>query len=229
MRQVDSSTGETPSDAELILQVRSGDRDAFGVLYERHSAAARALARQYVPAADAEDVVADAFSKLFEMLRRGVGPDAGFRPYLYTMVRHRSFDVSRGAARTRPSTDDEIESVLGRVASKDDPTLQGFERSVIAKAYVDLPERWREVLWYVLVDELKPAQVAPVLGLSPNGVSALLYRAKEALRAGYLQQHLSHAPSDTCRTVSRSGLTSCPWCSCKIRPLLNGSVWSVEP
>src|SRR5690606_984595 len=59
-----------------------------------------------------------------------------------------------------------------------------------------------EVLWYVLVDDLKPAQVAPVLGLNPNGVSALLYRAKEALRAGYLQQHLTHAPSDTCRTVN---------------------------
>lgn len=202
MRQVESSTGETPSDAELILQVRAGDRDAFGVLYERHSAAARALARQYVSPADAEDVVADAFSKLFEMLRRGVGPDAGFRPYLYTMVRHRSFDLTRSAQRTRPSTDDEIESVLGRVASKDDPALDGFERSVIAKAYVDLPERWREVLWYVLVDELKPAQVAPVLGLSPNGVSALLYRAKEALRAGYLQQHLTHSPSDMCRTVN---------------------------
>lgn len=202
MKQAESSTGETPSDAELILQVRSGDRDAFGVLYERHAAAARALARQYVSAADAEDVVGDAFSKLFEMLRRGAGPDAGFRPYLYTVVRHRAFDVSRGAARTRPSTDDEIESVLGRVASEEDPALAGFERSVIAKAYVDLPERWREVLWYVLVDDLKPAQVAPVLGLSPNGVSALLYRAKEALRAGYLQQHLTHAPSDTCRSVN---------------------------
>jgi RNA polymerase sigma factor (sigma-70 family) len=202
VKQAESSTGGTPSDAELILQVRSGDRDAFGVLYERHAAAARALARQYVSSADAEDVVADAFSKLFEMLRRGAGPDAGFRPYLYTVVRHRAFDVSRGAARTRPSTDDEIESVLGRVASEEDPTLAGFERSVIAKAYVDLPERWREVLWYVLVDDLKPAQVAPVLGLSPNGVSALLYRAKEALRAGYLQQHLTHAPSDTCRSVN---------------------------
>ncbi|WP_369370141.1 RNA polymerase sigma factor [Promicromonospora sp. Populi] len=202
MKQAESSTGETPSDAELILQVRSGDRDAFGVLYERHAGAARALARQYVSPADAEDVVADAFSTLFEMLRRGAGPDAGFRPYLYTVVRHRAFDVSRGAARTRPSTDDEIESVLGRVASNEDPALLGFERSVIAKAYVDLPERWREVLWYVLVDDLKPAQVAPVLGLSPNGVSALLYRAKEALRAGYLQQHLTHAPSDMCRTVN---------------------------
>lgn len=202
MKQAESSTGGTPSDAELILQVRSGDRDAFGVLYERHAAAARALARQYVSPADAEDVVGDAFSKLFEMLRRGAGPDAGFRPYLYTVVRHRAFDVSRGAARTRPSTDDEIESVLGRVASEEDPALAGFERSVVSKAYFDLPERWREVLWYVLVDDLKPAQVAPVLGLSPNGVSALLYRAKEALRAGYLQQHLTHAPSDTCRSVN---------------------------
>lgn len=202
MKQAESSTGGTPSDAELILQVRSGDRDAFGVLYERHAAAARALARQYVSSADAEDVVADAFSKLFEMLRRGAGPDAGFRPYLYTVVRHRAFDVSRGAARIRPTTDDEIESVLGRVASEEDPALAGFERSVVSKAYFDLPERWREVLWYVLVDDLKPAQVAPVLGLSPNGVSALLYRAKEALRAGYLQQHLTHAPSDTCRSVN---------------------------
>lgn len=202
MKQVESSTGGTPSDAELILQVRSGDREAFGVLYERHAGAARALARQYVSPADADDVVADAFSKLFEMLRRGAGPDAGFRPYLYTVVRHRSFDVSRGAARTRPSTDDEIESVLGRVASEEDPALAGFERSVVSKAYFELPERWREVLWYVLVDDLKPAQVAPVLGLSPNGVSALLYRAKEALRAGYLQQHLTHAPSDTCRAVN---------------------------
>lgn len=202
VKQAESSTGETPSDAELILQVRSGNREAFGVLYERHAAAARALARQYVSPADAEDVVADAFSKLFEMLRRGAGPDAGFRPYLYTVVRHRAFDVKRGAARTRPSTDDEIESVLGRVASEEDPALAGFERSVIYRAYADLPERWREVLWYVLVDEVKPAQVAPLLGLSPNGVSALLYRAKEALRAGYLQQHLTHAPSDTCRSVN---------------------------
>lgn len=203
VKQVESSTGgTTPSDAELILQVRSGDRDAFGVLYERHAGAARALARQYVSHADADDVVADAFSKLFEMLHRGAGPDAGFRTYLYTVVRHRSFDVSRGAARTRPTTDDEIESVLGRVASEEDPALAGFERSVVSKAYFDLPGRWREVLWYVLVDDLKPAQVAPVLGLSPNGVSALLYRAKEALRAGYLQQHLTHAPSDTCRSVN---------------------------
>ncbi|MBE1875878.1 sigma-70 family RNA polymerase sigma factor, partial [Myceligenerans pegani] len=202
MTQVDRGAGEAPSDAELILQVRSGDREAFGTLYTRHAAAARALARQYVKPGDAEDVVADAFSKLYEMLRRGAGPDSGFRTYLYTVVRHRAYDVSRGASRMRPAEDAEIEAALGRVASSEDPALQGFERSVVSRAYFGLPERWREVLWYCLVDDLKPAQVAPVLGLTPNGVSALLYRAKDALRDGYLQQHLTHAPSDTCRAVN---------------------------
>ncbi|RPF19657.1 sigma-70 family RNA polymerase sigma factor [Myceligenerans xiligouense] len=202
MTQVDRGAGEAPSDAELILQVRSGDREAFGALYTRHAAAARALARQYVKPGDAEDVVADAFGKLYEMLRRGAGPDSGFRTYLYTVVRHRAYDVSRGANRMRPAEDAEIEAALGRVASSEDPALQGFERSVVSRAYFGLPERWREVLWYCLVDDLKPAQVAPVLGLTPNGVSALLYRAKDALRDGYLQQHLTHAPSDTCRAVN---------------------------
>ncbi|GAB3175186.1 hypothetical protein GCM10027059_48560 [Myceligenerans halotolerans] len=202
MTQVDRGAGEAPSDAELILQVRSGDREAFGALYTRHAAAARALARQYVKPGDAEDVVADAFGKLYEMLRRGAGPDSGFRTYLYTVVRHRAYDVSRGANRMRPTEDAEIEAALGRVASSEDPALRGFERSVVSRAYFGLPERWREVLWYCLVDDLKPAQVAPVLGLTPNGVSALLYRAKDALRDGYLQQHLTHAPSDTCRAVN---------------------------
>ncbi|GAB4086626.1 hypothetical protein GCM10028784_32560 [Myceligenerans cantabricum] len=202
MTQVDRGAGDAPSDAELIFQVRSGDREAFGALYTRHAAAARALARQYVKPGDAEDVVADAFSKLYEMLRRGAGPDSGFRTYLYTVVRHRAYDVSRGASRMRPTEDEEIEAALGRVASSEDPALEGFERSVVSRAYFALPERWREVLWYCLVDDLKPAQVAPVLGLTANGVSALLYRAKDALRDGYLQQHLTHAPSDTCRVVN---------------------------
>ena len=202
MTQVDRGAGDAPSDAELILQVRSGDREAFGALYSRHSTAALYLARQYVNHSDADDVVADAFSKLYEMLRRGAGPDSGFRTYLYTVVRHRAYDVSRGATRMRPAEHEEIEAALGRVASSEDPAIQGFERSVVSRAYFALPERWREVLWYCLVDDLRPAQVAPVLGLSAPGVSSLLYRAKDALRDGYLQQHLSHAPSDTCRAVN---------------------------
>jgi hypothetical protein len=44
--------------------------------------------------------------------------------------------------------------------------------------------------------------VAPLLGLTANGVAALAYRAREGLRQAYLQMHLSRAVRDECRPVA---------------------------
>src|SRR5690606_6582715 len=52
------------------------------------------------------------------------------------------------------------------------------------------PERWQAVLWYAEVEAMKPAAIAPLLGVSPNGVSALLLRAREGLRDAYVVAHL---------------------------------------
>ncbi|WP_407320319.1 sigma-70 family RNA polymerase sigma factor [Isoptericola halotolerans] len=198
------SDGTAPSDGELILEVRGGSLDAYGALYERHAAAAQLLARQYVNmASDADDVVAEAFHRVLGVLQQGDGPDTHFRAYLFTVVRRLAADLSRRARRTRPTADDgTFESALGPSASPEDPALAGFENSVVARAYERLPERWQAVLWYTEVEQLTPAQVAPILGLTPNGVSALAYRAREGLRVGYLQQHLTAEPADSCRAVS---------------------------
>ncbi|MFC8922497.1 sigma-70 family RNA polymerase sigma factor [Cellulosimicrobium sp. NPDC057127] len=195
---------EAFSDAELITAVRAGDASAFGVLYERHAAAARTVARQYVRStADADDVVSDAFARTLSVLQNGGGPDVTFRAYLFTVVRRLSYDLVKGARRTEP-TDDErtFESAFGPMASTEDPTLEGFERSVVTRAYQTLPERWRAVLWYTEVESLSPAEIAPILGLTANGVSALAYRAREGLRQAYLQQHLSSVPAKECEGVS---------------------------
>lgn len=198
------SGDSAPSDAELILEVRGGDLEAYGALYARHAGAARALARQYVRvAADAEDIVAEAFDRVLRVLQHGGGPDLTFRAYLFTVVRRLAADVARGARRTRPTDDDgTFEAALGRYASNDDAALADFDRTVVALAYRSLPERWQAVLWYTEIENLSPAEIAPILGLTPNGVSALAYRAREGLRVGYLQQHLSQDPDDACRVVN---------------------------
>ncbi|MBN0041835.1 sigma-70 family RNA polymerase sigma factor [Cellulosimicrobium cellulans] len=195
---------EAFSDAELITAVREGDTSAYGVLYERHAAAARTVARQYVRSpADADDVVSDAFARTLSVLQAGGGPDVTFRAYLFTVVRRLSYDLVNGARRTQP-TDDErtFETAFGPMASTEDPTLEGFERSTVTRAYQELPERWRAVLWYTEVENLSPAEIAPILGLTANGVSALAYRAREGLRQAYLQQHLTSVPAEECRTVN---------------------------
>ena len=67
----------------------------------------------------------------------------------------------------------------------------GWRASYAARAFARLPERWRAVLWHTEVEGESPAQVAPLLGLTPNGVAALAYRARERLRQMYLQEHIA--------------------------------------
>ncbi|GAA0597344.1 hypothetical protein GCM10010174_10940 [Kutzneria viridogrisea] len=197
-----------PSDAELIDSVRSGDTQAYGSLYERHVSAAYNLARQLTRStAEADDLVAEAFAKVLDTLRAGRGPDTAFRAYLLTALRHTAYD------KTRRDRKLELAEDVSTVASPEsvsvpfsDTAVSGLERSLAAKAFARLPERWQAVLWHTEIEGQSPAEVAPLLGLTANGVSALAYRAREGLRQAYLQVHLAESSADRCRaTVDRLG------------------------
>ncbi|RJL31987.1 sigma-70 family RNA polymerase sigma factor [Bailinhaonella thermotolerans] len=196
------------SDAAVMAVVREGEATAYSALYERHVDAARALARQLVRAEEAEDVVAETFARLLDLLRRGGGPSDGFRPYLLTSMRHVVHDRSRAergeGSAERPASGDVV--VLGQADPFADPAVRRLERTLIARAYDSLPERWRTVLWHTEVERARPAQLAPLFGLAPNGVAALAYRAREGMRQAYLQMHLAAALGQACRpTIERLG------------------------
>jgi len=72
-----------------------------------------------------------------------------------------------------------------------DPAVAGLESTLAARAFAQLPERWQTVLWHTEVEGEGLAEVAVLLGLTPNGVSALAYRAREGLRQAYLREHLA--------------------------------------
>jgi RNA polymerase sigma factor (sigma-70 family) len=197
-------TLEGPSDAELIARVRGGDLEAYGELFGRHHLAAERMARQLVPANDADDLASDAFAKVLDALRSGGGPDVSFRAYLLTTVRRVHVDRVRSGRKVQ--TTDDIASYERTPETFDDPTVTGFESGAAAKAFASLPERWQAVLWHTEVEGEKPAAIAPLLGLTANGVSALAYRAREGLRQAYLQQHLADVAGDRCRwTTERLG------------------------
>ncbi|WP_051108879.1 sigma-70 family RNA polymerase sigma factor [Actinomadura flavalba] len=177
-----------PSDALLIARIRGGDPSAYGTLYERHYAAARSLAGHLITGDAADDAVQEAFAKILDVLRRGGGPRADFRPYLLTAVRRTVYDRYRGDRRLQPTAEME-DYDPGRPF--EDTMVEGLERSMIVRAYRSLPERWRAVLWHTEIEGSRPADVAPMLGMTPNGVAALAYRAREGLRQAYLQMHLA--------------------------------------
>ncbi|MEV0661640.1 sigma-70 family RNA polymerase sigma factor [Actinomadura luteofluorescens] len=188
-----------PSDAALISRIREGDDAAYGTLYERHLPAARGLAGHLAGRDGAEDAVQDAFAKVLSVLKRGGGPDTGFRPYLLTAVRRTVYDRQRVDRRVHHT--DDIEAYDVEVPF-DDPAVEELERSMVARAFLALPERWQTVLWHTEVEDGKPADVAPILGLTANGAAALAYRAREGLRQAYLQMHLNGLDTgDACRPV----------------------------
>jgi len=83
-----------------------------------------------------------------------------------------------------------------------DPAVADLERTMVARAFASLPQRWQAVLWHTEIEGARPAEVATLLGLTANGVAALAYRAREGLRQAYLQMHLSGEAREQCRPVA---------------------------
>lgn len=184
----------------LLNRLRTGEDAAFRELFELHASAVRRLARSLAAdSSEAEDITAETFFRVLQALRRGNGPREHVRAYLLTVARRVSWEW-HGARRDVPVTDDELTSRAGAGA---DAHTRTAEHSLITTAFTSLPERWRSVLWQTEVEGEQPAVVAPHFGLSANATAALARRARQGLRAAYLQAHLAmNRTSDvSCRGV----------------------------
>lgn len=191
-------THET-DEQDLLTRLRSGQDEAFGELFERHAPAVRRLACSLAnDPAEADDITAETFFRVLRAIKRGNGPHDNIRGYLLTVARRVAWEW-RGASHDVPVSDDELTSRAGATESA---CARSAEYALITRAFVSLPERWRTVLWRTEVEGAQPAKVAPHFGLTPNATAALARRARQGLRAAYLQAHLStYQGNASCRSV----------------------------
>jgi RNA polymerase sigma factor (sigma-70 family) len=199
----DQNSKVTTSDAELIETARSGDARAFGELWRRHYRSAARVARQFTSSIDADDLVSEAYARIYQRVLAGGGPTGAFRPYLYTTIRNLA--SSWGAASRDVQVDIIEDFEDDRIP--DDPAAWALDRTLTARAFRSLPERWQTVLWYTEVEGMDPHEVAPLMGMTANSVAALSYRAREGLRKAWLQAHVTDAAaSGECQwAMSRLG------------------------
>jgi RNA polymerase sigma factor (sigma-70 family) len=199
-----AGTGRPDSDSEadalLLDAVSRGDRRAFGELYRLHYDCAHGLARTLLGSAqDADDLVAESFAKVFQRMLSGSGTIRGFRSYLLTTVRMTSYERMAGEG----MIDRRVEfSELVLPAVERDPVVEEFDATLAARALDSLPERWRTVLIHVEIERRPIITVAGLLGIQPNAVSALAFRARRALRVAYVQLHVMRAGDAACREPS---------------------------
>lgn len=193
----------TTSDESLVERTRSGDQSAFAELWRRHYRSGARVARQFTSSIDADDLVSEAYTRIYQRVLAGGGPTGAFRPYLYTTIRNLA---STWGARAKDVQVDDIAD-FEDPDTLDDPASLALDRTLTARAFRSLPERWQSVLWYTEVEGMDPHEVAPILGMTANGVAALSYRAREGLRKAWLQAHINDASaSGECQwTISRIG------------------------
>lgn len=198
-----SSQGDAPiSDEPLIAAVRRGEVDAYAQLYRKHEEPARRTAQLCAgDLADQQDLVAEAFVRVLVAILGGGGPRDNLRPYLMVAIRnlassrwHRERRVDRYGADAEATADTEA-------AACDQIVVGRWRERVLWEAFRELPPRWRAVLWHMEVNGAHPSDLAPTLGLSPNGVSALAVRAREGLRKAYLQAQVPDAHDPCCRSA----------------------------
>jgi DNA-directed RNA polymerase specialized sigma24 family protein len=83
-----------------ILPVGDVAGQTYEELYVEHAPAARRVALSMVRRDVADDIVAEAFTRVLGAIRAGGGPGLAFRAYLLTAVRNTANDWLRASRRT---------------------------------------------------------------------------------------------------------------------------------
>lgn len=197
-----SSIGRELEDDELVAYVRSGDQDAFALLYDRHMQTALRLARR-CSSRDAEDLCAEAFTVTLRAIKNGHGPHGPLKSYLSTVIRNTAANWSqrdRALLFVGELTD------LPDTSTEADFAVSDLDRELVVQAFASLPERWRGVLTETVINSRPPDSVAATLNLSTSATCSLAYRAREGLRQAYLQAHVTRVASPACKPfASRLG------------------------
>lgn len=158
----------------------TGDRDAFAALYDRlgHRLYATACT-MLASTADAEDVVHDLFVELARCRQRLAGVD-DLDAYVFTMLRHAAGRRLRRRSLARRSLDRLGRERLDAHGFATPPAEPGEDG--LAAAVAALPAEQREVVALKIDGGLTFAEIAAVLGVSPNTAASRYRYALEKLR-----------------------------------------------
>jgi RNA polymerase sigma-70 factor, ECF subfamily len=177
------------ADEQLVQRVLNGDVFLFELLMRRHNQrvyrAARSILRDD---SESEDVMQETYLRAYQHLAQFEGR-ARFSTWLTRIAVNESIRRAAFSGRYEPLSEDgrEGEDELTPGIQKSSPTpesdLSRTEMtSILEKAILTLPERYRLVVMLRDVEEMSTAETAEALSLSEANVKVRLHRAHELLR-----------------------------------------------
>ena len=183
--------GVQSPDSAIIVRIASGDERALGDLYDRYGGMAFSLACAIVgERADAEEVVADAFSQIW---RSAAGFDPGrgsVTAWVATIARTRALDLVRSRRRrarvleeAAVVTDEGETLVLAPTAQATDRGAEQSEAAaLVRRSLADLPPPQRRVIEMAYFGGLSQSEIATELSEPLGTVKTRMRAGMERLR-----------------------------------------------
>jgi RNA polymerase sigma-70 factor (ECF subfamily) len=172
-----------PTDNELVSRLLSGDAAAFTALYDRYAPLAYSVALRIVNRPDrSEDVVQEAFIKLWNSAQSFDGRRGSLRSWLMTMVRNRAIDHVRG--RFRHDAEELSLTLDIQAAQGTDPfehAAQSEERRAIASALASLSPEQKKTVELAYFGGLSQPEIAGAMGVPLSTVKGRMRLALEKL------------------------------------------------
>jgi RNA polymerase sigma-70 factor (ECF subfamily) len=170
---------EVGEDERLLSAVAGGDREALGLLYDRHAPRMLALATRLLGSPrEAEDLVHDVFLEAWHRARQYDAERGSVRAWLMLRTRSRSLDALRAQKRA-PKV--ELEAT-GPRASEGPDASDAHDGRKLHGLLQDLPQEQHAVLELAYFGGYSFTEIAERLAIPVGTVKSRMSRAIDALR-----------------------------------------------
>lgn len=187
-------TTAEPDDATLLAGVHRGDPDALVAIYDRYGRLAFALAYRVLGnASTAEEVVQDAFTRLWQQAGAYDASRGNARTWLLTIVHNRSIDMLRGR-HGRQRTEQDLSAVAYRASSTDVWTevSERLRREQVQAAVRELPDDQQAAIKLAYFDGLTHQEIAEQTGLPLGTVKGRMRLGLRKLRGILHTEEMTH-------------------------------------
>jgi RNA polymerase sigma-70 factor (ECF subfamily) len=175
---------ETSPDNQLMLQVKDGDLDKLGPLFERYKMPLyRYLYLKTRDGAASEDLVQNVFERIIRYRER-FRPEGEFKSWIFGIAHNLAVDFLRKRSRNRQLDRERGEENIDRKTAED-VILHEERIALLDEAMQRLREDYREVLILSRYQDLKYREIGDILGCSEIAVKVRIHRALKELKKLY--------------------------------------------
>ncbi|MDH4240590.1 MAG: sigma-70 family RNA polymerase sigma factor [Phycisphaerae bacterium] len=168
---------------KLVLEVKKGNKEAFGELYDLYAPKLFRFIRLKVNSQVlAEDLSSESFLRIWEYLKEQKREiEESFQALLYKTARNLIADYYKKKSSQEIFMDDDFREFLSQEPAKDEINSKEIADQ-IHKALTNIKEEYQNVLIWYYVEELSVPEIAKIMDKSQGAVRVLIHRGLRSLK-----------------------------------------------